>query len=374
MKRKIILGLTGSVASILYSKLIEQLGTIGSVDVIVTNNANAFINTSQLNDSLEKVGGKLYSDYDEWGWSRKIGGGYRLKWEKDDPILHIELRNKASALVIAPCSANTLAKVSNGICDNLLTTVARAWDFNRPFVIAPSMNTHMWNHPITSVQLNNFMNVSVGNNAVVYPQNKMLACKTEGVGAMANINDIVATLKNHLTWNFPLKKHECSGIPIHNHPGSFLCKRKHHTHTGVDLYTKDGASVYAVEDGVIVGIEHFTGPQDNSPWWENTDCILVEGSTGVVCYGEVTPAKFLKVGDRVVRGSCIANVKRVLKQGKERTDIPGHSTSMLHIEIYPHGKYTAFEEYGDNIDSFDLLRDPTPYLLESVDRPDDLLT
>lgn len=50
---------------------------------------------------------------------------------------------------MAPLSANTLAKIANGLCDNLLTCVVRAWDFAKPLVVAPSMNTLMWESPFT---------------------------------------------------------------------------------------------------------------------------------------------------------------------------------------------------------------------------------
>lgn len=372
MNRRILLGLTGSVASILYSKLIEQLGTLGAVDVILTNKANSFVQLPQLCDALEKVNGILYVDDDEWIWKRD-GKGYAKKWRDNDPVLHIELRNQSSALVIAPCSANTLAKISNGICDNLLTTVARAWDLNRPFVIAPAMNTMMYNHPITETHITTFKSFS-HRNYIVRPQSKLLACGTSGVGALANIDDIVDVVRSSLKWTFPLDSRYCSGIPIGSHPGAFLTKRKHHTHTGVDLYTIDGSMVTAVESGKVVGIEHFTGPQDNMPWWNDTECVLIEGASGVICYGEITPMPKLEIGDDVKLGTCIGYVKRVLKEGKERPDIMGHSTSMLHMELYPHGKYTAFQEYGDKKDDFNLLQDPTPYLLESRYRPAQLLT
>jgi hypothetical protein len=52
-----------------------------------------------------------------------------------DPVLHIELRAWADVLVIAPCSANTLAKCAGGLCDNLLTCVVRAWDWSRPLLV-----------------------------------------------------------------------------------------------------------------------------------------------------------------------------------------------------------------------------------------------
>jgi len=108
---------------------------------------------------------------DEWkGWT-KIG----------DPVLHIQLRDWADVLVIAPLSAHTLGKISNGLCDDTLTCVVRAWDFGtvdtciagqslttttgttpqqrqrrgpKPLVLAPAMNTAMWTHPLTQTQLN----------------------------------------------------------------------------------------------------------------------------------------------------------------------------------------------------------------------------
>lgn len=64
-------------------------------------------------------------DDDEWHEWGKVG----------DPVMHIELRRWSDVFVIAPLSANTLAKLANGMCDNLVTCVARAWDFQRPLVV-----------------------------------------------------------------------------------------------------------------------------------------------------------------------------------------------------------------------------------------------
>uniref|UniRef100_A0A8C3GU10 Secretory carrier membrane protein 5 n=1 Tax=Corvus moneduloides TaxID=1196302 RepID=A0A8C3GU10_CORMO len=69
---------------------------------------------------------------------------------RSDPVLHIELRRWADLMVVAPLDANTLAKVANGICDNLLTCVIRAWDLSKPLLFCPAMNTAMWEHPITA--------------------------------------------------------------------------------------------------------------------------------------------------------------------------------------------------------------------------------
>ena len=57
-------------------------------------------------------------------------------WQnKGDPVLHIDLRKWADLLIIAPLSANSLAKMAQGLCDNCLTSVVRAWDFTKPFLV-----------------------------------------------------------------------------------------------------------------------------------------------------------------------------------------------------------------------------------------------
>lgn len=350
--KRILLGLTGSVASILYKKIIEQLQTIGQVDVILTPSANHFVNDLDIPKLLK--GGKLYQDKDEWEWN--IKGGITTEWKKDYPVLHIELRNNHSAFVIAPCSVNTLAKIANGICDNLLTSVAKAWDRNRPFIIAPAANTHMMRHSTTGEHLLKFIRFSK-NNANIPTQEKMLACGTFGDGAMGEIDDIVNTTKEMLIWSFPLKK--CNGIPINNHSGSFGVVRKHEKHTGIDLYCNDKDFVRAVEDGTIVYIGPFTGTKTNSPWWNDTDCLLVEGASGVICYGEIN-LRGLSVGNNIQKEQFLGYVKRVIPEGKEHYEIPGWQPSMLHIELYPHGNYKPSEGFNENI-----LIDPTPYLIES---------
>ena len=377
--KRILLGLTGSVATVLYEKLIKELQTIGPVDVILTEKAKHFID-GDIHSILEayyiKTGivTSVYTETDEWTWNHY--GEFDIKmhhWRKDDEVLHIKLRDNHSALVIAPCSANTMAKFANGMCDNLLTSVARAWDLNRPFIIAPAMNTHMWNHPITKEHLRKF--VSFGsNNRVVFPQEKMLACKTKGMGALADISSIVGEVQSALKWAFPLLMRAdkefkgCHGIPVGKHPGAFSAKRKNSTHTGVDLYTHVGDQVFPVEDGTVVAIEPFTGPRDNSPWWLDTDCILVEGASGVICYGEICPNVMLRVGDRVKRAyTKLGAVMQVIPNNRpQHPEIEGWKPSMLHMELYPHRYYKPSDGYGN---SFNYLQDPTPYLLESTGAP-----
>lgn len=348
--RHILLGMTGSVATVLAPKLVRGLQEQSDkVTAIMTQSSKCFYRASDLE---HETGIRAHVDKDEWP----------DQWKKGDPVLHIDLRKQASALVIAPISANTLAKIANGLCDNLLTSVARAWDFTRPFIIAPAMNTLMWQHRVTKRHIETLRGWGV---EIVSPQSKVLACKDEGEGAMAEIREILYVLKNSLCWAPPL--YSCSGVPVDGHPGSFGVKRKHSHHTGLDLYTEDHAKVYAVESGRVVNVERFTGPQDNSPWWNDTDAILVEGPTGVICYGEVEPMEHVRRDAIIRRGQPFAFVKRVLKEGKERLDIPGHSTSMLHLELYPHGTKECSKSWKLDQGKPDDLLDPTPYLFEATD-------
>jgi phosphopantothenoylcysteine decarboxylase len=128
-------------------------------------------------------------DADEWARYAAVGR---------DPVLHIELRKWADGLLVAPCSAHTLAKLAGGLADNLLTCAARAWEFGaggrvaRPLLLAPAMNTAMWRHPATAAHLGVLRGWGA---TVVPPVEKVLACGDVGVGAMAEVADIVAACR-----------------------------------------------------------------------------------------------------------------------------------------------------------------------------------
>ena len=212
----VLLGVTGSVATGLLPKLTKALLDAGhDVQIVTTRSARYFCDPENL---PKELGGKerdpfkipvatewsqvrVWTDENEWFrqftlWITKIFDRYVTRaYKKDDPILHIELRKWADVFVVAPLSANTLAKFANGICDNLLTCVFRAWDFDKPVVVAPAMNTFMWKNPWTKPQLDFLQHLHGSRGCslleVVPPQFKVLACGDEGIGAIADIEKIV---------------------------------------------------------------------------------------------------------------------------------------------------------------------------------------
>lgn len=164
-------------------------------------------------------------------------------------------------------------------------------------------------------------------------------------------------------WIFPLKNHTLAVPSEIWHPGSFGFKRKFdYHHTGVDLYAKEGDSVVAVEDGTVTVVENFTGPMANSPWWNETWAVLIEGASGVVVYGEILP--LVEPGTGVIKGQVIGTVLTVLKELVTKDWIPGHSRSMLHLELHQNGTRATCWWHGGEIQPPTLL-DPTTLLINS---------
>lgn len=146
-----------------------------------------------------------------------------------------------------------------------------------------------------------------------------------------------------------------TALPLPPHPGAFGVVRQHHRHEGVDLYAPADTPVAAVEDGVVVAVLDFTGEKAGSPWWHDTQAVMVKGASGVVLYGEISTD--LDCGDALQAGELIGYIKPVLKQDK------GRPMSMLHLELYTNDAREAVEWPVTQDTKPETLCDPTPYLL-----------
>ena len=209
-KVHLLLAASGSVAVVklplIISALIHHPNL--SIRVILTHEAARFF-TGQSPEqptvaslSALPLVDAVYQDEHEWV----------EPWERGASILHIELRRWSHLLVVAPLTANTLAKISGGFSDNLLTSVIRAWDINPAnskrarIVVAPAMNSSMWAHPITAKQIRlleedwgvDGVNPDEGWIEVLPPQVKTLACGDFGQGGMCDWREIVAVIEKRL--------------------------------------------------------------------------------------------------------------------------------------------------------------------------------
>lgn len=155
-----------------------------------------------------------------------------------------------------------------------------------------------------------------------------------------------------MIWPLPNKDYP---IPVGEDPGAFGAQRYKYIHPGVDLYCEPGDEIRAVEDGVVVFIDAFTGTKAGSPWWNDTDGILVEGQLRTICYGEVRP--MVKVGDKITEGQVIATAATVMKEYK------GNPMTMLHFELYKKGTVEP-EHWLEKDNKPDNLQDPTELLID----------
>ena len=180
MKKNILLGVTASVAIYKSCSLVRILQRQGyGVKVIMSPNATKLI-SPKLFESLTNQ--RVYVEM--------------LEETQDYSIEHIGLAKWANLVIIAPASANTIAKLAAGICDNLLTTAVLALPQSTPVVVACAMNTHMWNNPVTKKNIDYLKTLK--NYKLVLPAKGRLASGDRGEGVLSPLEDIVQAVKSCL--------------------------------------------------------------------------------------------------------------------------------------------------------------------------------
>lgn len=172
-QRHVVLGVTGSIAAYKAAELVRLFRKRGwGVSVIMTAAATEFVTPLTFQTlSREPVGLGLFDEKDSW--------------HPD----HLSYAERADVLVIAPCTANVIAKLAHGLADDLLTCTALATQ--APVVVAPAMNDGMWRHPATRENVGTLKRRGV---RIVDVESGELACGVTGQGRLASVEAVMAAV------------------------------------------------------------------------------------------------------------------------------------------------------------------------------------
>lgn len=183
LNQNIILGVTGSIAAYKAAELASRLTQAGAqVETILTASAQQFVKPLTFQSV---TGQRAYTDSDLWG--------------SDGHVQHISLGKNANLLVIAPASANTLAKLAHGLADNLLSVTALA--ASCPVLIAPAMDGGMFTHPATQANLEHLRQRGV---TIIGPAEGHLASGLVGLGRMVEPVELFGHIRLLLGRSGPL--------------------------------------------------------------------------------------------------------------------------------------------------------------------------
>src|SRR5689334_2029064 len=181
--KRIILGVTGSIGAYKAADLASKLTQAGAqVDVILTRAAKKFV-TPLTFQSV--TGRRAFVDRDLWG--------------NEAHVLHVGLGHAADLMLIAPCTANTIAKLAHGQADTLLTVTALTT--RSPLLIAPAMDGGMYDHPATQENIETLKKRGV---TFIGPAEGHLASGLSGVGRMLETSEMIGHIRILLGRNGPL--------------------------------------------------------------------------------------------------------------------------------------------------------------------------
>ena len=163
----VTLAVTGSISAYKAADITSQLGKLGySVSVLMTEAASHFITPLTL-QVLSKNPVSL-------------------------EVNHIEIGKETNLFLVAPATANTIAKLANGLADNMVTATALALPSHVKKAIAPAMNTKMYENPLTQHNLERLKKFGW---EIIEPREAVLACGDHGTGALADVNIIIEKVK-----------------------------------------------------------------------------------------------------------------------------------------------------------------------------------
>ena len=176
--KRILLGVTGGVAAYKAAELARELQRAGArVQVVMTEAAARFVGPVTFQ---ALTGEPVFTDQ----WDARIGNN----------MAHIELSRTADAILVAPATADFLAKAAHGLADDLLSTMCLAREC--PLLVAPAMNRQMWLHPATQ---RNVARLAADGVTILGPDSGEQACGETGLGRMLEPADLVDELADFLT-------------------------------------------------------------------------------------------------------------------------------------------------------------------------------
>ena len=193
---KVTVGVSGGIAAYKAAELVRALQQQAlDVHVVMTASAEQFIQPLTF---AALTGHKVITSL----WANPGNGGISASASADavaDSAIEHIAEAKTDALVVAPATANTLAKFANGIADDFLSTLYLAT--TAPVIVAPAMNVNMWEHPATRTNMATLENRGV---RIVTPGNGYLACGMVGAGRLADIQTIVQATLEQLNYRHDL--------------------------------------------------------------------------------------------------------------------------------------------------------------------------
>lgn len=181
MSRHVVIGVTGGIAAYKAADLISPLRALGfETRVAMTRTATRFVAPLTF---ASLTGHAVLCD--EFGD------------DVDPSIPHIAWARWADIVVVAPATANFLARLSHGMADDSLTAMLLALELHKPVVLAPAMNTVMWENDFVRSNLSRIASIGGPRFHLVHPVDKRLACGEIGAGGLASTDDIVACVRAH---------------------------------------------------------------------------------------------------------------------------------------------------------------------------------
>lgn len=312
--KSVLLGVSGGVAAYKTVEIVRRLTEKGaSVTVLMTGAAQQFITPLSLQVAS---GNTVYTSLFQ------------------EPLTHISVPAAADIMVVAPATANSIAKFANGIADDILSTAFLA--FRGPVVIAPSMNSRMYEHPVVQENLKRLLSLGIIQTG---PDSGSLACGEEGIGRLAEVQDIVDAVVAALTQkDLTGQKIVVTAGPTREYldPVRFISNRssgkmgfslaKAAMNRGAEVVLISGPTMLGIPQGVTYR-QVDTSDQMFAAVREETE----RGVTALIMAAAVAdfrPAKqsTVKIGKKEISSlslTCTEDIVSCIAQGKKRPFIIG---------------------------------------------------